>query len=151
MITYQLIVVQTKGMLVATKKKVARKVKACPEKRVVAEKSISQDVEDMSQEDKAGLVTVEYILSKFVDVVEGVGPWAQAKPAQVLKALQLLGDWKKMFVQHKKVDIDIRQVIGGMPTETLKGIIDVEATEVRSDKDSGSRRLSDGNRGHARV
>ena len=128
-----------------------RKVKACPEKKVVEEKSISSDIEDMSQADKAGLVTVEYILSKFVDVVEGVGPWAQAKPAQVLKALQLLGDWKKMFVQHKKVDIDIRQMISGMPTDVLKGIVDVEATEIRSGKNSGSRRLTDGNGRDARV
>ena len=108
------------------------------------------EVEGLSQEEKAKLVTTEYILAKFVDVVEGVGPWAQAKPAQVLKALQLLGDWKKMFVQHKKVDININQLVQGMPDSSLKRIIDV-STEDGHSKDSGVARLTDGNGRNSRV
>ena len=110
-----------------------------------------KEFEDCTQKEKAKLVTVEYILAKFVDVVEGHGAWAVAKPAQVLKALQLLGDWKKMFVQHKKVDIDIKGLVGGMPSETLRKIIDVEATEIPNSKDSSPARLTDGNGSDSRV
>ena len=99
-------------------------------------REVDKEIDDMSQKEKANLVTTEYILSKFVDVVEGVGPWKMAKPAQVLKALQLLGDWKKMFVQHKKVDINIQQMVRGMPDSSLRKIIDVEATQVGSSQDS---------------
>jgi hypothetical protein len=110
-----------------------------------------EELEDMPQKDKAKLVTVEYLLAKMVDVVEGVGVWETAKPAQALKALQMLGDYKKLFVQHKKVDINIAGLVRGMPDDTLGKIIDVEILEDGSSKNRGHARLTNGNKHSRRV
>lgn len=106
-------------------------------------------VEELSQAEKANLVNKEYVLAKLVDVTEGIGVWERAKPQQILQGIKMLGEFLKMFVQHKKVDIDIRQMISTMPTDVLKGIVNVEATEVRSSKNRSPHRLTDGDRGHA--
>jgi hypothetical protein len=109
------------------------------------------DIEGLSQQEKAKMVTKSYVLAKLVDVTEGVGVWATAKPREILQAIKMLGEVLKLFVQHKKVDIDVKGLINGMPNEALKEIIDVEILEDGASKNSSPARLSNGNKCSCRV
>ena len=94
-------------------------------------------IQSLSQAEKAGLVDKEYILSKFVECVEGVGVFAGCKPPQLLRALERLGDFKKMFVKEAKLDINILQnLVSGMPVRHLEKIVDAEVVSGRDSEDA---------------
>jgi len=105
-------------------------------------------IEDMTTAEKAGLVNVEYILAKFVEAVEGIGVFKGIKPTQVIRALERLGDFKKMFVQMKKVDIDFKGLLASAPISHLERIVDAELVE---EWDSENSSLTDGPRGQHRL
>jgi len=93
--------------------------------------SVVKAIEDMTVAEKAGLVNVEYILAKFVEAVEGIGVFQGIKPTQVIRALERLGDFKKMFVQMKRVDIDFKGHLAHASISQLEKIIDAELVEER--------------------
>ena len=94
-------------------------------------------IESLTQAEKAGLVDKEYILSKFVECVEGVGVFAGCKPPQLLRALERLGDFKKMFIKEAKLDINlISKLISDMPVGHLETIIEAEVVGGRNDQDT---------------
>ena len=86
-------------------------------------------INELDQKEKAGMVTKEYILSKFVECVEGVGVFEGIKPTQVIRGLERLGDHLKMFIQHKKVDIDFRGLLREAPIHHLEKIVEAEVLE----------------------
>ncbi len=91
--------------------------------------AISKPVDEMDQAELAGMVTVEYVLAQFVKCVEGIGVFEGIKPPQVIRALERLGDFKKMFVQLKKVDIDFKGLLREAPLSHLNKIINAEILE----------------------
>lgn len=89
----------------------------------------NKPVDEMNQTELAGMVTVEYVLAQFVKCVEGIGVFEGIKPPQVIRALERLGDFKKMFVQLKKVDIDFKGLLREAPLSHLEKIVDAEILE----------------------
>jgi hypothetical protein len=64
---------------------------------------------------RAAIVTEEYVLEKFVDLLDSDAPWATK-----VKGLELLGKYLSMFQDQKKVDINIRSLIAGASFDDLK-------------------------------
>ena len=60
-------------------------------------------------------VTVDWVLEKFQDVVDSDAPWHTK-----VKALELMGKYLNMFVDQKKVNIDVRQLITGASMDELR-------------------------------
>jgi len=86
---------------------------------------------DLSEKDKAEMVTVDYILAKFVECVEGVGVFEGIKPTQVIRALERLGDFKKMFVQRAALDVNFLALLREAPMQQLEKIQDAELVGER--------------------
>jgi hypothetical protein len=65
--------------------------------------------------DKASRVTEEFVLEKFVDLMDSDASWSTK-----VKGLELLGKYLSMFQDSKKVDINIRSLIAGASIDDLK-------------------------------
>ena len=99
-------------------------------------------IASLDQAELAGMVTKEYVLAQFVKCVEGIGVFEGIKPPQVIRALERLGDFKKMFIKEAKLDINILgQLVSNMPMKQLETIVDAEVVEER---DSENLSLTDG-------
>jgi hypothetical protein len=69
----------------------------------------------MRKSEKAGKITVEYVLEKFVDLLDSDAAWAVK-----VKGLELLGKYLDMFKDQKKVDVSFRSFITGASLEDLQ-------------------------------
>jgi NADH/NAD ratio-sensing transcriptional regulator Rex len=65
--------------------------------------------------DKAAQVTVDYILEKFVDLMDSDASWNVK-----VRGLELLGKYLNMFQDQKKVDINVRSLIAGASLDDLR-------------------------------
>lgn len=103
----------------------------------------------MSKESKvaAAKVTVDYILAKFVELMDSDASW-QVK----VKGLELMGKYLGMFVDQKKVNIDIKSLVTRLSDNDLSllagGVvhdtIDAELVEAVGEGNSGRLALRDG-------
>jgi hypothetical protein len=64
---------------------------------------------------KASVVTEDYVLEQFVDLLDSDASWAVK-----VKGLELLGKYLSMFQDQKKVDINLRGMIAGASLEDLQ-------------------------------
>jgi len=121
----------------------------------MSKRLVDTAIEDMDIAEKAGLVTVEYILAKFVDCVEGIGVFEGIKPQQVIRALERLGDFKKMFIQQRKVEIDFKGLLRGVSETHLESLVGVEEkiidAELVGERNSENPRLNPGSGSKSRV
>jgi len=60
-------------------------------------------------------ITVEYVLDRFKDVIDSDANWAVK-----VRALELMGKYLNMFIDQKKVNIDVRQLIAGASLDELR-------------------------------
>jgi hypothetical protein len=88
-------------------------------------------LEGKSDEEKAAMVTNDWILARMVEAISGVGVWRFAKPAQINKTLELLATHRGMLVQKKQVSIDINAMMRQVPGDQLKEILDAEVITER--------------------
>jgi len=60
-------------------------------------------------------ITVEYVLDRFKDVIDSDANWAVK-----VRALELMGKYLNMFIDQKKVNIDVRTLIAGASLDELR-------------------------------
>lgn len=65
--------------------------------------------------EKSEKVTKEYVLEKFVDLMDSDAPWNTK-----VRGLELLGKYLNMFADQKKVDVTISSLIAGASLEQLE-------------------------------
>jgi hypothetical protein len=88
---------------------------------------------------KAALVTEEFVLEKFVDLLND----EEANWTVKVKGLELLGKYLSMFQEQKKIDINYRQLITGASLEDLKRLAGDSYGEVSEMvNDSGEYHIS---------
>lgn len=57
------------------------------------------------------------MLAKFVDIIDSDASWAIK-----VKALELIGKFLNMFIDQKKVNIDIKQLVAGIGENELRAL-----------------------------
>ncbi len=62
-------------------------------------------------------ITVDYVLTKFKEILDSEAEWNVK-----VRALELLGKFLNMFVDQKKVNIDVRQLIAGASLDDLRAL-----------------------------
>jgi hypothetical protein len=85
-------------------------------------------------------VTTDYVLSKFVEIMDSDASWAIK-----VKALELMGKYLNMFVDQKKVNIDIKSIVARLSDSDLNMLAggtvhDAIAAEIVDDTGTGNRR-----------
>jgi|2_EtaG_2_1085320.scaffolds.fasta_scaffold207530_2 hypothetical protein len=85
---------------------------------------------DKTDEEKAAMVTPDWIKARMVEAVSGVGMWRFAKPAQINKTLELLATHLGMLVQKKQVNVDINAMMRQIGDGQLKEIVEAEVKEL---------------------
>lgn len=76
-------------------------------------------------------IDVDYVLGKFEDVLDSEAPWAVK-----VRALELIGKYLNMFVEQKKVNIDVRQLVAGASLDELRKLAGGENESVVIDVDA---------------
>lgn len=85
---------------------------------------------------KALKVTEEYILEKFIDLMDSDANWNVK-----VKGLELLGKYLNMFQDQKKVDINVRSLIAGASLEDLQRLTGERDVEIPTNTTGNSREL----------
>lgn len=83
---------------------------------------------NLTQKEKADKVTVEYVLAQFYDITQSEEPWTMK-----LKVLNKMGDFLKMFEQHRKVEIDIKSVVSQIRDSDLASLSGVTNEQVKKE------------------
>lgn len=69
----------------------------------------------MKKSEKASKVTEEWVLERFVDLIESDANWSTK-----VKGLELLGKYLSMFQESKKVDVTYKSLIAGASLDELR-------------------------------
>lgn len=91
----------------------------------------------MKMSKKANKVTEEYVLEKFVDLMDSDASWNVK-----VRGLELLGKYLAMFQDQRKVDINIRSLVAGASLDQLEKLAgDGYGESQKKIKDPGERYL----------
>lgn len=70
-------------------------------------------------------VDVDYVLAKFVEVLDSDASWSTK-----VRALELMGKYLGMFIEQKKVNIDIKSLVSTLGVADLQRIADGNILEL---------------------